>query len=179
MGDLTGHGVAATSGMAMLLGALRGMAVAGIGPGALMGHLNQLLEASTQPALGSVMCCRYDPVTRLLTWAQAGHPAPLLFRDGTGRTLTPPEGVLLGATSGAAYEQVEVQLRPGDLLVLHTDGISRRSPIDDAGPSRLLDLAPRSPKARSAQECVRLVVAEFGEAEREDDACVLIARVAA
>ncbi|WP_093802781.1 PP2C family protein-serine/threonine phosphatase [Streptomyces sp. Wb2n-11] len=179
VGDLTGHGVAATSGMAMLLGALRGIAVAGVQPGALMGHLNQLLEASTQPALGSVMCCRYDPVTRLLTWAQAGHPAPLLFRDGTGRTLTPPEGVLLGATSGAAYEQVEVQLRPGDLLVLHTDGISRRSPVDDAGPSRLLDLAPRFAEARSAQECVRLVVTEFGEAEREDDACVLIARVAA
>ncbi|MGW0565058.1 PP2C family protein-serine/threonine phosphatase [Streptomyces sp. NPDC003016] len=179
VGDLAGHGVAATSGMAMLLGAVRGMAVAGIEPGALMGHLNQLLEASTQPALGSVMCCRYDPVTRLLTWAQAGHPAPLLFRDGTGRPLTPPEGVLLGATSGAAYEQVEVQLRPGDLLVLHTDGISRRSPTDGAGPSRLLDLAPRFTEARSAQECVRLVVAEFGEAERENDACVLIARVAA
>ncbi|OEJ50094.1 phosphatase [Streptomyces agglomeratus] len=179
VGDLTGHGVAATSGMAMLLGAVRGMAMAGIAPGDLMGHLNHLLETSTQPALGSAMCCRYDPVTRLLTWAQAGHPAPLLFRDGTGRALTPPEGVLLGATSGAAYEQAEVQLRAGDLLVLHTDGISRRTPTDDAGPSRLLDLAPRFAEARSAQECVRLAVEEFGEAERENDACVLIARIAA
>ncbi|MET9508820.1 SpoIIE family protein phosphatase [Streptomyces flavidovirens] len=179
VGGLTGHGVAATSGMAMLLGALRGMAVAGLAPGALMGHLNQLLQASTQPALGSAMCGRYDPATRLLTWAQAGHPAPLLFRDGTGRPLTPPEGVLLGATSGASYEQAEVRLRPGDLLVLHTDGISRRSPTDGAGPSRLLDLAPRFAGARSAQECVRLTVEEFGEAERENDACVLIARVAA
>ncbi|MGR8012121.1 PP2C family protein-serine/threonine phosphatase [Streptomyces hypolithicus] len=179
VGDLTGHGVAATSGMAMLLGALRGMAVAGIMPGALMGHLNQLLEAATQPALGSAMCCRYDPASRLLTWAQAGHPAPLLFRDGTGRSLTPPQGVLLGATSGASYEQAEAQLRPGDLLVLHTDGISRRGPVDDAGPSRLLDLAPRFARARSAQDCVRLIVEEFGEAEREDDACVLIVRITA
>ncbi|GHB01016.1 PP2C family protein-serine/threonine phosphatase [Streptomyces chryseus] len=179
VGDLTGHGVAATSAMAMLLGALRGMAVAGIAPGALMRHLNQLLEASAQPALGSAMCCRYDPVTRVLTWAQAGHPAPLLFRDGTGRLLTPPEGVLLGATSGAVYEQAEVQLRAGDLLVLHTDGISRRTATDDAGASRLLDLAPRFAEARSAQECVRLAVEEFGEAERENDACVLIARIAA
>ncbi|MBT2490951.1 SpoIIE family protein phosphatase [Streptomyces sp. ISL-96] len=179
VGDLTGHGVAATSGMAMLVGALRGMAVAGIAPGVLMGHLNQLLEASAQPALGSAMCCRYDPVGRLLTWAQAGHPAPLLFRDGTGRSLTPPQGVLLGATSGAAYEQAEVRLRPGDLLVLHTDGISRRSATDDAGPSRLLDLAPRFAEARSAQECVRLTVEEFGEAERQNDACLLIARIAA
>lgn len=76
VGALTGHGVGATSAMAMLLGALRGMAVAGIAPGALMGHLNELLEASAQPALGSAVYCRYDPVGRTLAWAQAGHPAP-------------------------------------------------------------------------------------------------------
>lgn len=76
VGDLTGHGVGATSAMAMLLGALRGMAVAGIAPGALMGHLNELLEASAQPALGSSVCCRYDPVARTLLWSQSGHPAP-------------------------------------------------------------------------------------------------------
>lgn len=85
VGDLTGHGIQATSTMAMILGALRGMAVAGIEPGALMGHLNQLLETSIQPALGSAVCCRFDPATRRLDWAQAGHPAPLLFRNGVGR----------------------------------------------------------------------------------------------
>lgn len=101
VGDLTGHGVAATSGMAMLLGAVRGMAMCDTPPGELLGSLNHLLDSSVQPALGSALCCRYDPTTRALTWAQAGHPAPLLFRDGTGRALTPPEGVLLGTTSGA------------------------------------------------------------------------------
>lgn len=49
VGDLTGHGVTVTSGMAMLLGALRGMAVAGTQPGQLMSWLNQLLDASVQP----------------------------------------------------------------------------------------------------------------------------------
>ncbi|KJY31448.1 phosphatase, partial [Streptomyces sp. NRRL S-444] len=71
VGDLTGHGVTATSGMAMMLGALRGMAMAGIEPGPLMGWLNQLLETSVQPALGSAVCCRYDPARRMLSWAQA------------------------------------------------------------------------------------------------------------
>ncbi|GAA3115209.1 hypothetical protein GCM10020254_72240 [Streptomyces goshikiensis] len=96
VGDLTGHGVTAASGMAMMLGALRGMAMAGIEPGPLMGWLNRLLENSVQPALGSAVCCRYDPARRVLSWAQAGHPAPLLFRRGRGRSLQPPEGVLLG-----------------------------------------------------------------------------------
>ncbi|MET7605557.1 SpoIIE family protein phosphatase [Streptomyces avermitilis] len=176
VGDLTGHGVAVTSGMAMLLGTLRGMAMAGTQPGQLMQWLNGLLDASVQPALGSAVCCRYQPETRVLTWAQAGHPAPLLFRNGTGRTLAAPDGVLLGATSGAAYGQAEETLQTGDLLLLGTDGLVPRC-HGTAAVQRLLDLAPRFDEARTAQHCVRTVVEEFGETEREDDACVLIARV--
>lgn len=185
VGDLTGHGASATSGMAMLLGALRGMSFAGVEPGPLLGHLNQLLDSSAQPALGSAVCCRYDPASRSLTWSQAGHPAPLLFRGGAGRTLAPPEGVLLGATFGAAYGQRTETLEPGDLLVLHTEGLAPRStesgPSADAGArtarDRLLGLAAGFAAACSAQECVRSVVEEFGGREREDDACVLVARV--
>ncbi|MBM9510519.1 PP2C family protein-serine/threonine phosphatase [Actinacidiphila acididurans] len=179
VGDLTGHGVAATSGMAMLIGALRGMAVAGLQPGPLMGRLNDLLDTSPQPALGSALCCRYEPDTRTLHWAQAGHPAPLLFRDGAGRVLNPPDGVLLGATSGARYGQASEQLATGDLLVLHTDGlVPRRSTADaDAGTNRLLAMAARFTAARSAQECLRMLAEEFSTPEREDDACVLIARI--
>ncbi|MGW8530503.1 SpoIIE family protein phosphatase [Nocardiopsis sp. NPDC055824] len=70
-----------------------------------------------------------------MAWAQAGHPAPLLFRDGTGHTLRRPEGVLLGATTGAVYGEAETRLLPGDLLVLHTDGLTRRGDRG-AGPSR-------------------------------------------
>ncbi|MET8413688.1 SpoIIE family protein phosphatase [Streptomyces sp. NPDC005195] len=176
VGDLTGHGVTVASGMAMLLGALRGMAMAGTQPGQLLSWLNRLVDASVQPALGSAVCCRYRPGTRTLTWAQAGHPAPLLFRNGTGRILTPPHGVLLGATSGAAYGQAEETLEDGDLLLLHTDGLVPRC-HGAAAVQRLLDLAPRLDGARTAQDCARMVVEEFGETRREDDACVLIARV--
>ncbi|MBT2420129.1 SpoIIE family protein phosphatase [Streptomyces sp. ISL-22] len=176
VGDLTGHGVAVASGMATLLGAVRGMAMAGTQPGQLMSWLNQLLDATVQPALGSAVCCRYRPQTRTLTWAQAGHPAPLLFRDGTGRSLNAPNGVLLGATSGAVYTQAEETLEVGDLLLLHTGGlVPGHSGADSA--NRILDLGPRVAEARTAQDCLRLIVEEFGESEREDDACVLVARV--
>ncbi|MCX5337114.1 PP2C family protein-serine/threonine phosphatase [Streptomyces sp. NBC_00140] len=176
VGDLTGHGVAVTSGMATLLGAVRGMAMAGTQPGQLLSWLNQLLDATVQPALGSAICCRYRPETRTLAWAQAGHPAPLLFRDGTGRRLSAPDGVLLGATSGASYEQAEEPLEAGDLILLHTDGLV---PGHDsmAAVNLLLDLAPSFDEARTAQDCARMVVEEFGDTEREDDACVLIAKV--
>jgi serine phosphatase RsbU (regulator of sigma subunit) len=176
VGDLTGHGVAVASGMATLLGAVRGMAMAGTAPGQLMTWLNQLLDATVQPALGSAVCCRYDPGGRTLTWARAGHPAPLLFRDGTGRRLDAPGGVLLGATSSARYEQAEETLAPGDLLLLHTDG-PEPGHTGDRTADRLLALAPRLAASTTAQDCVRLVVEACGDGERADGTCVLVARV--
>lgn len=90
--------------------------------------------------------------------------------------LAAPDGVLLGATSGAVYGQAEETLEDGDLLLLHTDGLVPGH-YGAQVVQRLLDLAPRFHGARTAQDCVRTVVEEFGESEREDDACVLIARI--
>ncbi|MFI9151676.1 PP2C family protein-serine/threonine phosphatase [Streptomyces sp. NPDC053367] len=178
VGDLAGHGVAATSGMAMLLGALRGMAMTGTRPGPLMTWLNQLLDATVQPALGSALCCRYRPDGRALVWARAGHPAPLLFRGGTGRRLDAPDGVLLGATTTASYGEAEETLEAGDVLLLHTPGLVPGD-AEEASVRRLLDLAPRLGAADTAQDCLRLVVEECGGAAREAEACVLVAKVVA
>ncbi|MFE5186155.1 SpoIIE family protein phosphatase [Streptomyces sp. NPDC056628] len=178
VGDLTGHDVAAASGTAALLGAVRGMAMAGTQPGQLLSWLGHLLDATAQPALGSAVCCRYRPDTRTLTWARAGHPAPLLFRGGTGRRLDSPCGPLLGAMPGAGYGDVEETLQAGDLILLHSDGLlSGNGDMDSS--RRLLDLAPRFVEAGTAQDCVRLVAEEFGEREHKGDACVLVARVTA
>ncbi|GGY33826.1 PP2C family protein-serine/threonine phosphatase [Streptomyces djakartensis] len=178
VGDLTGHGAGVTSNVTMLLGAVRGMAMAGARPGQLMSLLNQLLDATVRPALGSAVCCRYRSATRTLVWAQAGHPAPVLFRDGTGRALSPPDGALLGTTAGAAYGQAEETLVVGDLLLLHTDGLVPGRTGAEAV-NLLLDLAPRLNGTGTAQDCLRTVVREFGEGEREDSACVLVAKVTA
>ncbi|KUO07415.1 PP2C family protein-serine/threonine phosphatase [Streptomyces sp. DSM 15324] len=172
VGDLTGHGPSVATDTAMLLGALRGMGMAGTAPAQLMGWLNQLLDATAQPVLAGALCCRYRPDDRTLTWAQAGHPAPLLFRDGTGCRLDTPEGVLLGATTGAVYGQAEATLATGDLLVLHTAAL-----VPGDRTHRLLDLAPRFHEARTAEDCLRTVMEVCGESGRDDEACVLVARV--
>lgn len=178
VGDLSGHGVRATSGMATMLGALRGMALAGVQPGPMMGLLNQLLDRTAHPALGSAVCGRFDPHERTLTWARAGHPGPVLYREGGARTLESPEGVMLGVRTDARYGQRTERLAPGDVLMLYTDGLVPRRAVDTAsGVRQMMALAPRLAGAGSARDCVRVVVEEFGSPERDDDACVLAARV--
>jgi PAS domain S-box-containing protein len=174
-GDLTRQVDTDASGRAMLMGAVRGMAMTGTRPGRLLDLLNQLLTTDrTAPC--SAVCCRYRPADRTLEWAQAGHPVPLLYRDGTGRVLAAPEGVLLGTAPSAAYGQAETALEPGDLLLLRTNDLVRGQSGADAV-DRLLDLAPRFAAATTAEDCVRVVVEEFGADEREDSASVLIARL--
>ncbi|MFD1663393.1 PP2C family protein-serine/threonine phosphatase [Streptomyces caeni] len=176
VGDLAGHGSAVASGVATVIGALRGMAVAGTEPGRLMGWLNQLSDAPLQPSPGTALCCRYRPGTRTLSWAQAGHPAPLLFRGGTGCVLEQPEGVALAATPHAVYGQAEETLAEGDLLLLHTGGLPPRRDGTTAV-QRLLGLAPRLCAARTAEDCVRTVEEEFGTSRREESACLLVVRI--
>ncbi|MET8893289.1 PP2C family protein-serine/threonine phosphatase [Streptomyces albogriseolus] len=177
VGELTGRGVGAASGVAVLLGAVRGMALAGTAPGPLLDCLDRLLDTTAQPALAGAVCLRYRHDTRTAVWAQAGHPAPLLYRGRTGRALDAPQGALLGAAPGSVHGQAEETLEVGDLLLLHTDGLVPGH-TGTAAVHRLLALAPRFAGGRSAQDCVREVVREFGEGERAEHACVLVARVA-
>ena len=181
VGELTGHGVTATSATAVLLGALRGLALAGTEPGALLDGLNQLLETSAHPALGSALCCLFDARTRTLTWAGAGHPAPVLIRDGVVRPLEHTGGALLGASPAAEFGQATTQLLPGDLVLLCTDGLVQDRGADGPGEGEpaLPALAPEILQGRSAQECVRILAREYGGEERGSDACVLAARLGA
>ncbi|MEU3950483.1 SpoIIE family protein phosphatase [Streptomyces sp. NPDC029526] len=178
VGDLTGQGIAVPSALAMLLGAVRALGTAGTAPGPLMACLNRLVDAAVHPVLGSALCLRYRPGSRSLVWAQAGHPAPLLFRDGTGRTLDTPDGVLLGAAADPRFGEASTTLETGDLLLLPTGGLLP-GPSAAAGTHRLLALAPRLTRTTTAQDCVRAVAHELGEERREDDGCLLVARVTA
>ncbi|MDQ0989059.1 SpoIIE family protein phosphatase [Streptomyces sp. V3I7] len=179
-GDLTGPGGTGMTGRAMLLGALRGMAMAGTEPGQLLAWLDQLLAADSThapPSLAGALCCRYRPADRILAWARRGRPAPLLFRDGTGRLLDAPDSTLLGpAALTAGHGQAEVALEPGDVLLLLTGGLVPERGVME----RITDLASRFATAPTAQDCLRAVVEEFGGIEcedRADGACVLVARV--
>ncbi|CAM5288934.1 PAS domain-containing protein OS=Streptomyces tendae OX=1932 GN=GUR47_35835 PE=4 SV=1 [Streptomyces tendae] len=149
-------------GPTVLIGALRGLALAGTRPTSLPDRLAQLLRDTALPPVHGAVYCGFRPDRRTLTWAHDAGPAPLLFRGGTGRALTGQDG-----PSG----QAEATLEAGDLLLLHTGA---REP---AAVEHLLSLAPRLTGADSAQDAVRLVARELVEVPGRQDACVLMARV--
>ncbi|MET7304264.1 SpoIIE family protein phosphatase [Embleya sp. NPDC005575] len=174
VGDMSGHGVAAASGMTTLRGALQGVAMTGAGPGAMLAALNRIV-VHTLPAdkVATAVCARFEPVERVLTWAQGGHPPPLLYRDGAGRALATPFGVLLGALDEPVFAEARVELLSGDVLLIFTDGlVERRGRGTEEAVHALLGLGPRLLGA-DARTCVDVVLSRLGHTRYEDDACVM------
>ena len=134
VGDIAGHGLDAVTGMVAVRNSLRGLAITGASPGALLDWLNSAAAHFTDGVLGTAICGLYDPADRSLRWARAGHLPPVLVRDGTAEQLPLPEGLLLGADPDASYAEEVTRLRPGDTLLLFTDGLIERrdEPIDEA-----------------------------------------------
>jgi len=175
VGDITGHGIDAVTGMVAARNALRGLAATGAGPAELLRHLNYAACHLTEGIAGTVICGKYAPDTRMLRWARAGHLPPVLVRDGMGETLPLPEGVLLGLDPKAEYEEASFQFRGGDTLLLFTDGlIERRSgSISDALHEFTVMAVPAGLDAGThANRILRSALSDTG-----DDACLVAIRI--
>lgn len=140
VGDVAGHGIDAVATMAQLRFTAKGMVSTGTSLTVALARLNHLLLHSRDSRITATMImARYDPDRHLLAWAQAGHPPPLLVRGDEVRYLDRPGGLLLGASSDPYYESAELRLRPGDRLLLYTDGLVERPGEGlDAGLDRLV-----------------------------------------
>jgi phosphoserine phosphatase RsbU/P len=126
VGDASGDSIPAAVVMSAVRGALR--AIAGYGdelqPEQVMDRINKSLCGMTSPhQFMSLLYGVVDPRKMTLHYTNAGHPAPLLFRDG--RSLdTRSHGMLVGVVEDATYQSSILGLRPGDILVCFSDGIS-------------------------------------------------------
>ena len=174
IGDVAGHGLAAAAGMARLRGALAGLAITGAPPERLVGWLNDLVRHVAPEHTASVAAGYFDPGTRVLCWAQAGHPPPLLVRGAGAAPLDPPDGILLGAGE-AAYTACSVQLRRGDVLLLYSDGlVERRDRSLDDG---LATLATAARGIGDPEQLIAAVLCALGTTDSEDDTCLVALQV--
>jgi serine phosphatase RsbU (regulator of sigma subunit) len=175
VGDITGHGIDAVTGMIAARNALRGLAATGEGPADLLRHLNFAACHLTEGIAGTVICGRYDPETRELCWARAGHLPPVLVRDGAAEMLPLPGGVLLGLDPDAEYEEVTLPMRGGDTLLLFTDGLIERraDSISDALREFTAAAVPAGPDVSAhADRILNHAVSDTG-----DDACLVAVRI--
>jgi serine phosphatase RsbU (regulator of sigma subunit) len=170
IGDVGGHGLAAAAGMARLRGALAGLAITGSPPERLVGWLNDLVHHVGPEHTASVIAGYFDPPTRVLTWAQAGHPPPVLVRGQRATALRQPSGILLGAAR-CGYEAASLELFPGDLVLLYSDGLieRRHSSLDDG----LAALTAAAAGITDPEDVIAAVLDALGSAATEDDTCLV------
>ncbi|MEV4704445.1 SpoIIE family protein phosphatase [Actinoplanes sp. NPDC049316] len=179
VGDVAGHGTQAATTMAQLRHSLRALAVTTCDPAELLGHLNRLtcdLDAENPEIAATAVVARFDPARRRLTWAQAGHPPPLLSRGGRTAPLPRPSGPMLGVVDDAVYECAVLDMAVGDLLLCYTDGLveHRHRSLDD-GLEAVIRAVDESVRASPRQPLGELL-ARLRQANPDDDTCILAAR---
>jgi sigma-B regulation protein RsbU (phosphoserine phosphatase) len=142
------------------------------------------LGEALQPRLGpdrfvSFACVVLDPALGTITSASAGHPPPVLLREGGVTQPLESGGPVLGIVGAAAYDQSETPLGARDRLLLVTDGVLEACAEpggDEWGHGRLVD-ALRRTAGRSATDAAAAILAEardFARGTLADDATVLV-----
>lgn len=147
----------------------------------VLGMVNKRFYDSTDPeTFVSLFLGDYEDASRRLRYANCGHNPPLLVRvDGTVERLT-GTGPVLGMLSDWECSVVEVQLRPGDILVAYTDGVQEAA--NDAGEefglARLAETvrANRHLPVSSLLTLIATTVQKFGSGQQQDDQTVILAR---
>ncbi len=122
--DVAGNSVSAAMYTSMGKHVLRAYAVDDHPPGVVLERLNRVVCDETQPEVFiTIFYGVFDANTRVFRYACAGHEPPLLSRaDGTIERLW-ADGILAGIRKDVVFEEKEVVLDPGSVLVLFTDGV--------------------------------------------------------
>ena len=139
IGDVSGKGISAALLMASLRASLRGMTrTSNQDLAAMMREINLLVfEASAFNRYATFFYAQYNPLTRQLSYVNAGHNAPVIIRlksasDGPRYDVLRLElsGPVIGLLPDAEFEQSNLTIQPGDILLAFTDGISESMTAD-------------------------------------------------
>ncbi len=177
--DVSGKGIDAGTRALMLSGAFGGL-LGSVPASEFLTACNAYLRRS-EPAEGFVTAVHLalDLATGNYVIASAGHPPAAHFESGSGQwRLTQARGIVLGVVTDLRHDAEHGLLRPGDALMLYTDGLVEQPGRDiDVGIDRLLGEADRLVTAGFAGGAVGLVRAmQDGHGRTDDCGLVLIWR---
>lgn len=189
IGDISGKGIGASLMMASLQASLRGQSLhykndlAG-----LMSQINHLLyDASTSNRYATFFYSQYDPKTRNLIYVTAGHDPPYLLRkkdDELEVIKLDKGGPVVGMLPPmlVSYEQGEIILQKGDLIVSSTDGITEAmNPKEEEWGEESMFAELKKVYGKSAEEIAGHIISKADEfaagAKQHDDMTMIVVRV--
>jgi serine phosphatase RsbU (regulator of sigma subunit)/predicted ester cyclase len=177
VGDATGKGVPAALVMASARSMLRALAQASNSPGEVLRRVNDALVTDIPPNM--FVTCFYailDPKSATLSYANAGHDLPYLWRAGDADELR-ATGMPLGLMPGMSYEQKEIELDCGQGVFFYSDGlVEAHDPKGEMfGFPRLRALvAEQGEEGLLGDLCLEALYSFVGEGwEQEDDITLL------
>ncbi|MEV6999180.1 SpoIIE family protein phosphatase [Streptomyces sp. NPDC093982] len=178
IGDVQGHNVTAAGLMGQIRTAVRAYTTVGQAPEEVMRSTNRLLLDLGSDLFASCLYLRLDPEHGRAVMARAGHPPPLLRRpDGRVRVLDLAGGPLLGIDGSPTYPTTEVELTPGCVLVLYTDGLIESPGVDiEDALAELGQLLAEAGELPLDELADLLVQHSASRHERVDDVALLLLR---
>ena len=187
LGDVSGKGIAAALMMASLEASLRAEAMRGTDDLSTVIHnVNRLVYGATADNhYATFFYAQYNPSGRRLSYVNAGHNPPLLFRQRGGEQKVErlaDGGTVIGLFPTSAYRQCEVVLEPGDLFVAFTDGITETMNLaeEEWGQEQLVRTIEACDRLRTTELIDQILSAadRFASgAKQHDDMTLVVVRV--
>lgn len=175
IGDVTGTGLNAAVIMGRMRSALRAYALESDDPGEVLERLNRKMHHFEPDAMASVLCAMISPSQGQMTLSSAGHLPPLIaYPGGPACPVEVPPGVLIGLASPAPRRVSAIDLPPGAVLCLYTDGLVERRdrPIDDG----IARLSAAVSAGDPEHACASVMLAMAGYMTHRDDVALLMLR---
>jgi serine phosphatase RsbU (regulator of sigma subunit) len=175
IGDVVGHGLRAAALMGRLRTALHAYAIEGTGPGRTLELVDRFVQSIGEDAMATAAYAIFDSHTGKLTFATAGHLPPIVIWGEAPSLVDITPAAPLGAYPQSSYPEHELQIAPGDLLMLYTDGlVERRSLPLERGLDELLSILAGATSAEEA--CVRTMAGLVPPEGLDDDVAVVALR---
>ncbi len=184
--DVSGHGLRSAMIGAMFKMAFQSHAKESLSPATLVSAINdEMVRVTPDSDFLTLFCGMLNPETCELVYTNAGHPRPFLYRAGTGEVVElGAGGIIVGAFPEMAYEEGRESLRPGDCVLLYTDGVTEAGDLQGEngmyGEQRLRDIFLQN-VARDPDDLLRTILEDVetfqGDGALSDDISLLLVSV--